>query len=172
MQKVANILPSVVLLLAALACLLNWGLASDGAASLPLVPLAAVFAWGLRRPQQMPAWLVFLVGLLADALTGGPLGYWSLIYLIALASARRAALEWPSSGTLLAWLLFAGTLAASIAVAWAVASIYDGNWSEWHGQGLPAAVALAIYPVLDGLARKRAQQRGDMAPQIVTGGPA
>lgn len=40
----------------------------------PALGLTAVYYWAVFRPDLLPAWLAFLLGLLQDLLTGAPLG--------------------------------------------------------------------------------------------------
>ena len=54
----------------------------------PLVPLMTLFLWSARRPEFTPPWLIFVIGVFQDLLTGGPLGIWPLAYLVAFGIAR------------------------------------------------------------------------------------
>src|SRR5699024_9319580 len=40
----------------------------------PALALTAVYYWAVFRPDLLPSWLAFLLGLLQDLLTGAPLG--------------------------------------------------------------------------------------------------
>ena len=48
----------------------------------PSLALMAVFYWSLHRPDLLPAVAVFLVGILYDILTGGPMGVQAFILLV------------------------------------------------------------------------------------------
>ena len=48
----------------------------------PDLALICVFFWVVHYPHFMPAWLLFLLGIFADAITGAPLGITSLIWLL------------------------------------------------------------------------------------------
>lgn len=48
----------------------------------PDFALMAVFYWTVHRPDLMPAWAVFIVGLLDDILTGAPLGANALVLVV------------------------------------------------------------------------------------------
>ena len=47
----------------------------------PDIVLIAVYYWAVHRPDLMPFWVVFLIGLLQDLLGGDALGVSSMIYL-------------------------------------------------------------------------------------------
>lgn len=52
-----------------------------GYAPMPVLPLIAVYFWTIQAPAQLPSPSVFLIGLLQDFLSGGPLGLWPAVYL-------------------------------------------------------------------------------------------
>jgi len=76
----------------------------------PIVPwftLMAVFFWTAHRPDLLPVWSVFLLGLFADLLGGGPLGVTSLALMLAQAAVkaqRRHILPHPF---IVQWVVFA-----------------------------------------------------------------
>ena len=47
----------------------------------PLLPLIAVYHWAIYRPALLPAFAVFVIGLLQDTLTGMPIGVNALVFL-------------------------------------------------------------------------------------------
>ena len=47
----------------------------------PSFALMAVFYWSLHRPDLLPTFTVFLVGILYDILTGGPMGVQACVLL-------------------------------------------------------------------------------------------
>jgi len=48
----------------------------------PALGLVALFFWALFRPSLLPPLLVFFIGLYHDLLSAGPLGLWTLTYLV------------------------------------------------------------------------------------------
>lgn len=76
----------------------------------PIVPwltLAAVFFWTAHRPDLLPVWSVFLLGLFADLAGGGPLGVTSLALMVVQAvvkGQRRHILPHPF---IVQWVIFA-----------------------------------------------------------------
>ncbi|MDZ7628633.1 MAG: rod shape-determining protein MreD [Parvularculaceae bacterium] len=48
----------------------------------PIIPLIIVYFWSLYSPGHLPAVSVFLMGLLHDLLSGGPIGMWPTAYLV------------------------------------------------------------------------------------------
>jgi len=54
----------------------------DFAPVMPALGVIAVFFWLVYRPDLMPAWAVFLVGLIQDLLGGGALGVGVFVLLV------------------------------------------------------------------------------------------
>jgi|GEM_PF-3500331 len=48
----------------------------------PDLALICVFFWSVHTPQYMKPWLLFLLGLFADAISGAPLGITSCIWMV------------------------------------------------------------------------------------------
>lgn len=130
---------------------LPWGLPADDRFFLPLLPCVAIHYWAMRRPDHVPEWFVFAAGLLLDVFTHGPLGYWSLIYLLAQ-SLGVLGTDAIRSGVGVRLGLFAASLAAVTAVSWIVASIYFLEFADWVPYARAAVMAglasIVIIPIL------------------------
>jgi rod shape-determining protein MreD len=84
----------------------------------PALGLIAVFFWLVYRPDLMPAWAVFLVGLIQDLLGGGALGVGVFVLLVvyaALAGQRRYIAQ---SSFILVWLAFLPVAAGAFFLTW------------------------------------------------------
>lgn len=76
----------------------------------PIVPwltLAAVFFWTAHRPDLLPVWAVFLLGLFADLVGGGPLGVSSLALMIVQAVVRVQRRHILPHPFIVQWVIFA-----------------------------------------------------------------
>ena len=146
--------PSIAVLLTTLVCAMPWGMAdaTGPAASLSTAfPIAMVFACGFWWPGRMPSWVAFLAGVVTDAVTGGPLGYWALLYLLALTSARasRATIQVP--GMMAAWAAFAITTLILSIVAWSVTSLYRLELVAGLPVAWPLFVLAFVFPAIGGV---------------------
>ena len=74
------ILPPVTILLAQIFELLPGKIFSG---MMPLLGVCVVFYWSLYRPQFIPLWQTFFLGLLADVFLSSVLGLHALIYMFA-----------------------------------------------------------------------------------------
>jgi rod shape-determining protein MreD len=144
-------LPLVVTLLLMLMVCLPWGGPPWSETALMLLPAASIYYWSLRRPQLMPAVLVFACGLLLDVLTHGPLGVWAVAALVVALAGRKARRIRPALG----WLRSAAAAIATFAIALALVTGLEAAFA-WHPIALlPRLHALAAiciaYPVLAGM---------------------
>lgn len=135
--------PAVSMALAVLLLALPVPLAGG---ALPDLPLLLLIAWGGLQPRLLPSWAAFLLGLLADAIMGLPLGVMATTYAgvrIAIgfleerAPQRTLWSEWLSAAAFVMLALFleaAALLIADRAVALAPMLVR-------------AAISIAVYPV-------------------------
>jgi rod shape-determining protein MreD len=147
-------LPGLAVLLMTLLCALPWGMPETTGPSTSFsvaIPIAVVFAFGFWWPDRLPTWIGFLAGLLSDAVTGGPLGYWALLYLLALTVARacHAAIRVP--GLPAAWGGFAVTAALLSVVAWTVTSLYRLELVAWWPVSWPFLGLAVSFPCIAAL---------------------
>lgn len=150
MPGVAFVVPALSLLIFVVLCVLPWGVSEHLRFVAPLLPFTVVYHWA-RSAMPLPTSIVFLAGFLVDVLTYGPLGYWSLIYLVGMALASGA--EWAlGRGSRLAYWRDFVLVATLLAVAaWLVASAYFITPIEWLPLALAVAVVCGLYPLVVGL---------------------
>ncbi|MDX2308284.1 MAG: hypothetical protein NW216_08610 [Hyphomicrobium sp.] len=142
-----KLLPGLSLAALTIIAVLPWGLAASYRFVLPLLPVIFIHEWAIRNPSPLPAWAVFASGLAVDILTAGPLGYWSLIYLVAyVLSVEVGTLS--RSEPALRWVSFAIVLVLVVAVAWSIASLYFFEAAEMSGFLWAALWAMLAYPLL------------------------
>jgi rod shape-determining protein MreD len=144
---IRSFIPAVSVVLATLLAALPWGLSSDNRFLLPMLPYAAIHLWAVRRPTLMPEWLAFSSGLATDVLTHGPLGFWSLVFLLGLmfVQACRPGERWGAAGR---WLHFAATLGLLALAQWLIATLYFVSVVDWRPFLNGALLAAFAYPLL------------------------
>ncbi|MBT4710871.1 MAG: rod shape-determining protein MreD, partial [Alphaproteobacteria bacterium] len=84
------LLPGLVTFVAVLLTVLPLGI-PFAAVVTPFLSLMAVYYWSIYRPDLLPPAAVFVLGVLQDILTGGPVGLLALVLLLvqALAVSQR-----------------------------------------------------------------------------------
>ena len=114
----------------------------------PLLVLGIVFFWAISRPTLLPPVAVFTLGILYDALSGGPLGLWALVFLLVqffVVSQRRVLV---GISFALGWVSFMPVAFGAAFFAWAGASIYYGTLVSVTPVLVQAALTLAAYPLV------------------------
>lgn len=147
-----RLVPTLSVAVLALLAVLPWGLPPDGRFVLPLLPFIAIHYWTSRHADRLSEWVPFAAGLSVDVLSDGPLGYWSLIYLVGYAIALEAQLV-KGTGPFGRWLLFLASLGVLALAAWAIASLYYLELAEWRPFAWAALLAGLAYPPLAFLLR-------------------
>lgn len=143
----ALIVPVISLALLLLLALLPWGLPTEARFVMPMLPFAAIYYWSLGDRGYMPAPVVALAGLTVDIITYGPLGFWSLIYLLGQMAAVLLTGSF-SRTAMLRWLGFALVVFLLAGVQWLTASIYFVAWVSWRPFAFAASVVVLFYPVV------------------------
>jgi rod shape-determining protein MreD len=147
MPYLRNMVPLLSVALLTVIAALPFGLPSDVRFFMPLLPYTVIHYWAVRRPTLMPEWGVFLAGLVTDVLTHGPLGFWSLMFLIGVV-AVDATRDMPDWGALGRWGQFCGTLMILGLSEWLVASIYFVELADWKPMLLAVLIAALSYPAI------------------------
>jgi rod shape-determining protein MreD len=122
----------------------------------PMLPLAVVYYWALNGRGWMPAPLVAAVGLFIDLVTYGPLGFWSLTFLLGQLLAHWLS-GWPARTRLLRLLGFALAIAVISTVQWLTASIYFVHLADWRPFAYAAVSVMFTYPLVSLLFAPRAE---------------
>jgi rod shape-determining protein MreD len=148
MMLFGGIVPVLTVAVCAILAVLPWGAVDWARLALPLLPMSAIYFWTVRKPQTMSAGLVFIVGLFIDVMTHGPLGFWSLIYLVGAAIGRLESKRLPVAGQTLRLISFAFVAAVLGILQWSVLSVYSVRWIEWPPFALAGLAAIASQAVV------------------------
>ncbi len=114
----------------------------------PFLLVIVVFYWSLHTPQLMSPLVIFLLGLLFDALVGGPLGLtaFALLLVRALLGARQRGLV-AQPGPVL-WASFAIAAAAVEVLRWLLATLYWLHPFRFEPLAAELALTVLAYPLL------------------------
>ena len=113
----------------------------------PLLPLMAVYHFGLFRPALLPHWLVLLFGLLLDLLSGGPVGVNAVVLLMVrhfVEANQRFLVDKPFA---VIWFCFALASAGGVAGIWALTCFLLWAPIDPRPAIFQYVIALAIYPL-------------------------
>lgn len=118
-----------------------------GSSNMPAFALMAIFYWAVVRPNMFPVYAVFVVGLLTDLLSSGPIGLWAFTYVLTytlVLTQRFLIINVPFSVFWVAFLL-AGLIAGTI--SWSIASVIYGALLPVRPVLTHVLVTVAVFPL-------------------------
>ncbi|MDA9008894.1 rod shape-determining protein MreD [Alphaproteobacteria bacterium] len=120
----------------------------------PSMTIISVYFWSISRPELLPLYLVFGLGLIEDALIGEPLGIQAIVLVLIAytVSTQRHFFTFAPFGYIFSSFILAA--AAGLGVNWLVNSLY--YWKFWDITPLlvKAAMTVIFYPVVHWLLAK------------------
>lgn len=118
-----------------------------GTGAAPAFGLMAVYYWGVTRPEVFPPYAVFAIGVLFDLLSAGPIGLWSLVYVLTYGVTLTQRMLFVGRGFGVFWMGFAAAAVVAGALAWAVASLYYYQLLSPGPVAMQLAVTVAFFPL-------------------------
>lgn len=113
---------------------------SGGMIPPPVLALMPIYYWCLARPDLMPPFAVFIIGMLQDLLSGSPPGVWTVSFVAAYALVDRERESFAGLSGVGAILGFAAAMLTAGATAYAIIAIY-----YWHLPPLgPILIEIAV----------------------------
>ncbi len=112
----------------------------------PAIAHAAIFDLALRRPEAMPVFGAFIIGILLDVVAGPIFGLGAITALGAHFAATTQRRFLAPRGLAHAWIGLAATALALAAGSWLVASLYFIHVQPLGPSLAQAALTAALYP--------------------------
>lgn len=114
----------------------------------PAIDLIAIYYWTLARPNRIPLWVLFLLGLIVDSFSTVMLGSHAILYLVGYVLARliRQRMELPS--ILPMWGLFAAWLGIMLLAEWTLAGWQNEAMPPISSLPLQWMISLFLYPLM------------------------
>lgn len=113
-----------------------------------MLPITAVFFWAVYRPELMPYWAVFLVGLLDDMFRGTPLGFNVLALLLACALVRAQRRYLRPKGLAIQWSAYATVVGLFELGRWGLMSGLAGQLLDPVPSIVGLLLAILLYPAM------------------------
>ncbi|MCK4939019.1 MAG: rod shape-determining protein MreD [Rhodospirillaceae bacterium] len=114
----------------------------------PMLPLMAIYHWSIYRPDLLPAWAVFIAGLMQDALVGTPFGVNALVFLAVHMVVLSQQVFFTGKSFAVVWIGFAMVSAAAFVLTWALVSGFFGQSTGLMNMFFQYLVTLGTFPVL------------------------
>ena len=120
-----------------------------GVVPAPLFALMPVYFWCLMRPDLMPPWVVFVIGVLEDFFSGSPPGVWTLSFVVAYALVDRERDAFAGLAGAAALVGFGAATIVTGGVAYLVAAFIFGHLPPLGTIALEIAMTIVFYiPIL------------------------
>lgn len=119
----------------------------EGYVPTPVLPLVVVFFWSIYGPNYLPPLSVFLIGLLQDLLTGGPLGLYAGVYLVTQFIVLSQRAYFLGREQKVVWIGFALAAAGASLILWLVMSLMSGVLLPISEQLIRMFATVMIYPL-------------------------
>ena len=114
----------------------------------PLLPLMAVYHWTIYRPELLPAYAVFVIGLLQDTLGGTPIGVNAVVYLCVYGMVISQRTFFVGKSFAIEWLGFALVAAGAMGPGWLLVPAYNMTPVSPHAAPFQYLVTLGTFPTL------------------------
>lgn len=118
----------------------------DLAPIIPSLSLIAVYYWSIHRPDLMPVWAVFAIGVTQDMLSGGMLGVASIVLLLVRHLVITQARFFTSASIVVIWSIFALVAPFAFFVMWFLTSLASATLVEYRPAVFQCLMTLAFYP--------------------------
>lgn len=114
----------------------------------PLFGLIAVYYWSIYRPDLLPGWAVFLLGLVQDLLSGGPVGVYALVFLL-LSAAVGSQRRFLATGSFtVVWAIFLPVAATAFFLMWLLYCLNLDLLIDARSVTFQYLTTIAVYPCL------------------------
>lgn len=115
---------------------------------IPLLPLMAIYHWAVYRSELLPAYAVFIIGLLQDIFSGSPIGVNILIFLMVYGIViwQHRFLFGKSFGII--WLGFGVVSAGAFILKWMLISLWSFSLVEPRAVFFQYLLTLGVFPGL------------------------
>lgn len=151
-----RLVPASTLAAAGLLDLVPWS-GAQGALPAPSLLLVATAFWALERPELVPPWLLFALGLVVDLVAGTPPGITPLTLVAVALVLRSARQEIRAQAPLVQWLSAGLAVLLGLLLRHALTALWRGAWFPLLPTFLDGLLSMAVFlPVAWLLASTRA----------------
>jgi len=114
----------------------------------PELGVIAAFFWALYAPALFPPAAIFSLGLVQDICSGGPLGFWAIIYLAVYGFTLSQRAFFIGRSPVGVWLGFAAVSLLSAVAIWLLASTVYNRWVSPGEIFWQAVITAAVFPAI------------------------
>jgi len=117
------------------------------AALTPAFTLMTVYHWTIYRPDLLPPFALFLVGITQDLLAGVPPGVTALVLLLAYAVVLRHRRHFVNRLFPFVWAGFTMLTGGAMLFLWTLHCLLDGVLVDFRGTVFRAVLTVSMFPI-------------------------
>jgi rod shape-determining protein MreD len=145
-DPVAQLLPIVTTLLATVISIQPAHIPGYAALT-PAFTLMAVYHWTIYRPDLLPPFALFLVGIAQDLLAGVSPGVTALVLLLARAVVLHQRRHFVNRPFPFVWTGFTMLTGAAMLFLWTLHCLFDGVLVDFRGTFFRAVLTISVFPI-------------------------
>lgn len=110
--------------------------------------LMCIYYWSVYRPTLIPPFVVFLMGLYFDLLSGMPVGLNAFIFLLVRHFVTEQRVLLTSQTFVVTWIGFMIVAAACISVQWVLFGLINMHWTPYVPTVLMIIAGVLLFPAV------------------------
>jgi rod shape-determining protein MreD len=114
----------------------------------PILPLVSIYHWAIYRPNLLPVFAVFILGLLQDILLGIPIGLYTLVFLTVYGIVTAQRRFFMGKSFIFYWLGFATISMLASFESYFLGSVWNVMILDFNAAIFQYLILLGIFPTL------------------------
>ena len=114
----------------------------------PILPLVSIYHWAIYRPNLLPVFAVFILGLLQDIMVGTPIGLYTLVFLTVYGIVTSQRRFFTGKSFLFYWLGFATISMLASFESYFLGSVWNVILLDFNAAIFQYLILLGIFPTL------------------------
>lgn len=115
---------------------------------MPFLTLISVYYWSVFKPEFLPIWVVFILGVLQDILMGSPLGLMPLLLIIVQQFIFIQGRQFLERDFIFNWFVFVMLVIGFGIMSWGISSLYFRAMLDYWDVLGQIFMTIAFYPVI------------------------
>ena len=114
----------------------------------PILALVSIYHWAIYRPNLLPLFAVFILGLLQDLLTGTPPGLYILVFLTVYGVVLSQRRFFAGKSFTVYWFGFAVVSLVASVESWVIGSAWNFALLDFNAVTFQYLLSLGIFPII------------------------
>ncbi len=114
----------------------------------PILALVSIYHWAIYRPNLLPLFSVFILGLLQDLLIGTPVGLYILVFLTVYGVVLSQRRFFAGKSFSVYWFGFAVVSLMASVESWLLASAWNLALLDFNAATFQYLLSLGVFPIV------------------------